>query len=356
MCGVAVNQIVQPTSASEGQPIQALPVGTPTYTPGTQPMPTPDAQPMPAPPSYASGYAAAPTPVEPPKKRSKKPLIVLLLVALVLIIGGVAAAIMIPESMRNSAYNDAIRTFNEGNYATAQSAFESLGEYQESEYYVEQCTLYIRYENAMALYNAGRYEEAKTAFSALAKLGFLDADAMVTACENAILEGLYADAEELLDSGNREAAYHAFSDLGAYADSAARAESCLAPLPATGVLYFNPSYSAVSPLLVIEAGGAAWPTLVKIYSGDELVATLFINEGETASVSFSPGTYTIKEASGDLWFGEDEMFGRNGYYAIMVFDDDISAVVLENNYTYTITLKISEGANVGNQEVDPDDF
>jgi hypothetical protein len=56
------------------------------------------------------------------------------------------------------------------------------------------------------------------------------------------------------------------------------------------------------------------------------------------------------------WFGESIMFGKVGDYYVMQFDGDATQTDLRGNYTYTVTLNVNEGGNVGQKSVDPSSF
>jgi hypothetical protein len=47
----------------------------------------------------------------------------------------------------------------------------------------------------------------------------------------------------------------------------------------------------------------------------EEVLTAFMGPGETAILHFTAGTYALKLAYGDEWFGDDEAFGESGSYS-----------------------------------------
>jgi hypothetical protein len=264
------------------------------------------------------------------------------------------AAYVLPEIMRNTSYSNAVTSFNRGAYGSAQAAFEELGDYKESAGYLQQCELHIKYDYAMELYAAQRYAKAKYEFLGLDD--FLDADAMAKTCEEAIIESIYTDADALLSIGKREDAYVFFSQLGSYKDAAARALACTEPLPATGLRYLNAAYASSAVTLTLDARNSEWPSYIKIYKDDELVATLFIGAAERVSVNLAPGTYNFKQAYGMLWFGEDEMFGRKGSYSIMEFEQDATTVTLQAGSAYSIILCVLADADPGSRSLDRSDF
>ena len=324
---------------------------------------------------------------QPVKAKSKAPLVISLVAAFVVVVGAIAAIAIIPGIIQENDYQNAISLMNEGDYAAARQALLEMGDYEDAAYYAEECQKHLDYEQADSVYSTGNYEGARKLFRKLALIGFLDSEERVLQCDYAIAirlfqdgrydeaydafsalalrgyldasdrmdECTYSSANDLFETGNREEAYYLFITLGDYSDAASRAEACLSPRPGTGVLYQNESYYSTSVRVVIDASRTLLPVYIKMYSYDAYVAAIFINEGDTATIELSAGTYTIKEAYGSLWFGDDIMFGYGGRYMIMLLDDN-ETVYLQNWYEYTIYLNVESEGNIGSKEISPDLF
>lgn len=86
------------------------------------------------------------------------------------------------------------------------------------------------------------------------------------------------------------------------------------PLPLTGS--GNNSYiQGVSPLKIkTQKGSHYWVKIVDAYNKNE-VASFFIRGGETLDVRLPTGSYYIKYAYGNIWYGEQDLFGKNTRYA-----------------------------------------
>jgi tetratricopeptide (TPR) repeat protein len=316
------------------------------------------------------------------------PLIIGAAVLAVLIIGGaIFAFATIREGQQNDAYADAILLMNAGDFEQAIAAFEGLGDYKNAQALIGQCEEGIvnreNFAAACALLDAGDYEAALAAFTALggykdaaakaefcqqnidfaaaqilfetgdvtgarsvflalSAAGFEEADGWVNACD-------YHLADARLAEGGRYDAYEAFTALGGYEDAAAKAESCKLPYPSTGELWHDGAYASGGCAIELNCANASGGHYFKIYSDDKAVATLFINGGESLTCEVVPGYYTIKEATGDAWFGEPDLFGSNGWYTRMTYDDGTDYFSLAWNDIVSITLNTSENGNVGEE-------
>jgi hypothetical protein len=165
----------------------------------------------------------------------------------------------------------------------------------------------------------------------------------------------YELAERYLNNGDKYGAFSIFRSIQGYSDAEDRAWQCTDPYPGTGVIYQNDSYRSSAVRLTFDGGRLSVPVYIKLYRDGNLVASIFINAGGSATINLSPGSYRIHEATGVIWFGEDIMFGGDGHYTAMIFDNGSAETYLASNYIYTITLNASEG-NVGSESLNPDNF
>ena len=195
------------------------------------------------------------------------------------------------------------------------------------------------YGIAADLYTAGNLEEARDAFAALSS--FEDSQERVLQCKYEIADALFA-------SGAMESAYYAFRAITDYSDASDRAQACTQPLPGTGVLYQADGTYNANCIITFDYSNAVVPYFYKIYSGDNLVATIFLNPHTSTSIYLQPGDYVVKEATGDAWFGTDLAFGVFGQYTVMVYDETGSEY-LTVSYLYgyitvaTIVANVHEG-------------
>jgi len=302
-------------------------------------------------------------------------------------------------SANMARYTAALALVDQENYKGAADAFLALGAFQDSPEQAQLCQNELTYINAMELYAAGDFQAAKDAFSALG--AFHDAIAKGNECDRilrtaeadalyeqgdfvsalplyeALLDGedttiqqkyyycqnviAYSEAEALYIAGEYYDAYLAFSEIFFFEDAGTRSEDCIQPFPTTGEVYHNDNYSTRSCSLVIRTPSEeSSNNYIKIYSetGD-LVSTIAIGSGKSAKVWLPAGEYRVKNAYGNDWFGEDDLFGDMGTYNVLKNGyDNNEFFKLENNYSYTLTLRTSGGSgdNVNTESEDRNGF
>ena len=149
-------------------------------------------------------------------------------------------------------------------------------------------------------------------------------------------------------------------------DAAARAEACRQPWPATGVLYQNANYVSNDMHLIIKVDyrDPSYAGLYKIVAQNgDTAANLFISGASTADVWLPGGIYELREATGQYWYGNRDLFGGEGSYETMLFyefEGQDTLTYLEGGYEWIITVNIqqssSEGSSVGSQWTDYGSF
>ena len=408
-CGTTVEEIraFMEQNAQGGIPAHVAPAPAP-YAASTEapaPAPTqpaaPYSAPAPAPAPYAAASAPAPysppapMPAAPPaapiapKKKSSKGLLIGIIAAVVVVllaVGGIVgyniyrsnnydkAAAMLDAgdyqgaydafgklgSYKDSAdqqklaqkwmdYRAAKALYQNKEYEAALEAFKKLGDFEDSGEYIASCGRHISYNKAIADYEKGDYKSAHDAFlTFIGDKDFPDAKDWAYKCS-------YAEADALYQAGDVYGAYMAFMAIASYEDSSDRAAKCTTPKPATSILYFNSSYASTRSAITIVATNANYASYFKVYSGSTLVSTLWVNAGTKLTLELAPGVYTLKQATGDAWFGEEIMFGDEGYYEVLVFEGGLKYFDLEDNVEVTLTLSVQDG-NTGSDKTDRKDF
>jgi hypothetical protein len=364
----------EPQPAWQPQATEPQPTWQPVEQGGSQAAaePQPNWQPTPpapapatAPASYMPVPAGPPTvptdlaaPMEPPQLPKKKsmlvPIIVIAAVVVVLVVAGIIGYFAWQESVRSDKYNDASQAMAEGKWDKALDGFLELGDYQDSVSQAALAALYIDYESAKQLLDQGKYQEAKDAFK-LVQIAATDGD-LLRLLDTGIKKCDYGLADAVLQSGDNYGAYKLFRELGNFEDASARAEACKLPMPATGEIYHNPAFVSTASSMKWDCGNANKPRYFKVYSGDTLVAQVFVVAGGSHEIELPPGAYTIKEAYGDLWWGPDKAFGEEGSYEVMTFDGGSEVYNLGDNIIVTITLSASIDGNVGGRNTNLGSF
>ncbi|WP_181879640.1 DnaJ domain-containing protein [Moraxella lacunata] len=87
------------------------------------------------------------------------------------------------------------------------------------------------------------------------------------------------------------------------------------PLPETGATN-KPNLYGDSPLQIkTNPGSHYWVKIVNAYNEREEVVSYFIRGGETLDVNLPMGSYVVKYAYGDTWYGREHLFGENTGYS-----------------------------------------
>jgi tetratricopeptide (TPR) repeat protein len=354
------------------------------------PMPTPLSNMPPPTPYPAAAYpppnVPAPAP-QVPKKSNKGLFIILGAVALVVVLA--IAGVVGFNVYRSNAYDNAVKALDAGEYQAALDAFAELDDYRDAAALKERARKWLDYKAAQALLDAEDYEAALEGFKALGS--FENAAELAAQCQNsidyraAVVDFATGDFEAALDAfreltssdfldsdqwvdktayaiadkkyteGDLYGAYLDFQALAGYEDASERARQCTTPYPTTGELYHNGAYASSASAITIDAVNVSYMSYYKIYVGDDLVSTLFLNAGTSCTIEVPPGNYTIKEAAGETWFGEEILFGDEGSYEVLKFDDGNDYFVLEYNIEVTFTLEVLDG-DVGSSPIARENF
>ncbi len=83
--------------------------------------------------------------------------------------------------------------------------------------------------------------------------------------------------------------------------------------------------------------------------------TLFVRGGETEKIKVPLGTYELRYASGDKWYGYEHLFGKNTSYSKA--DKTFTFQVQDNSVNgYTVTLYRVANGNLRTSRIGKADF
>ena len=188
----------------------------------------------------------------------------------------------------------------------------------------------MKYDEALALLEElGDFDEAKAKYTSVKE-------------EYQKYKDSYAAAEAYYNNGEYYKAMMAWMKIEKYLDSNERAKSCEQKMPSNGSM--KKGSGAIS--LKIKAP-ATMNTLIRVYnSKGEVAAQVFIEAGKNATVKLGAGTYTMKVAYGNKWYGEKDLFGGTGIY-LQLKNGTSNNFTLKKNHSYTLTLQSGTSGNVG---------
>jgi tetratricopeptide (TPR) repeat protein len=259
------------------------------------------------------------------------------------------ALALIVSCEENLAYNAASALLAAGDFAAALEQFEGITGFKDSASQAILCRQNLDFINAQAMFDSGNTVAARASFERLVEAGFDQAAPWVSKID-------YLSAEQLLQEGRRYDAYQAFTALGSYQDAAKRAKSCLIAMPATGELWHNDHYQSDVSALKFELVAEKANHYFRVYSRGIEVVAAFVHGGESLTIDLPAGRYTVKDATGDQWWGEEDLFGYDGGYSKMIFDDGNDWFDLPSNTITTISLSPTSGGNVGRKAESLENF
>jgi len=249
---------------------------------------------------------------------------------------------MVKDCQNNIDYNKAVDLMDSGDLDGAAKIFASLGNFKNSSAQAIECRCSADYNKAVALMTQGDYDGAAALLSYAASVRYKDAKDLLAECKS---RDTYYEAVAAFNSKKFFTAYKLFKSVSDYKDAADYAGRCIQSKPSTGETYRNGSYYSAQNKLTIIAKYSGC-TYIKIYSGTTLVSTIFFNGAKTVSITLPNGSYKIKAALGDTWFGSEEMFGDKGTYMVLTFNGGAETY----NFTggeYQLTLGGVANGNVG---------
>ena len=126
-------------------------------------------------------------------------------------------------------------------------------------------------------------------------------------------------------------------------------------LPTTGTVRRHSPKSGVAPLEVrTNSGSHYFVKLQDTITGQDIL-DVFIQGGRTIQIDVPLGTYTIKYASGDTWYGYEYHFGPKTIYSKA--DSTFRFYRDATGYSgYTITLYMVQHGNLRTERLNPSEF
>ena len=153
----------------------------------------------------------------------------------------------------------------------------------------------------------------------------------------------YMRAMALFEEGLFYSAKEAFEN-SKYDDYQQRALDCIQTMPETGELWHDENMISNNMRLdfVTNEEDENTGMYIVVYTKEnELVEKIFIRGSGTVETWIPEGGYYIKDAFGTSWFGEKELFGKDGEYETMLFhedEEDPYLVSLTKDKIWTITI------------------
>ncbi|NMC57384.1 MAG: hypothetical protein GYA50_09215, partial [Eubacteriaceae bacterium] len=128
-------------------------------------------------------------------------------------------------------------------------------------------------------------------------------------------------------------------------------------MPQTGIIAENASGKNVAPLEIIipkDETDSYYIKLVNIKT-DKTDMAMFIRAGESLDILVPLGSYELRYACGEKWYGEEYLFGKNTEY--YKTDDTFDFTEDKKGYNgWTVELTYHADGNLNSSEIKDDDF
>ena len=127
------------------------------------------------------------------------------------------------------------------------------------------------------------------------------------------------------------------------------------PLPPNGEVYTYTGSDRIAPFELKSSYGSNYLVKLADASTRQPVLTVFVRGGETVSIDVPLGTYTVKYAAGDKWYGYRFLFGPTTGYSKA--NETFNFRTAGNHISgYTITLYKVLNGNLKTESIRPDEF
>lgn len=126
------------------------------------------------------------------------------------------------------------------------------------------------------------------------------------------------------------------------------------PLPKNGYgKFFFKKSKASSKLKFVPQSGSQGNMIVKLedWETGKVVCWFLVREGNTVETPIPEGNYRFKIATGEKWYGEEHLFGREATYSSIS-----SNVKIPVRTIYTLNLTPSVGGTLQDESIEAADF
>ena len=113
---------------------------------------------------------------------------------------------------------------------------------------------------------------------------------------------------------------------------------------------------ALAPLEIRTDGKKNYLVKINRYHEDNVVATVFVQKGRRSAELLMPlGSYRLKYAAGDTWYGGRRYFGEDTIYSEALSRFDFTQAH-EGYSGYTVELVLQTGGNLSTKNIDAEEF
>jgi hypothetical protein len=126
-------------------------------------------------------------------------------------------------------------------------------------------------------------------------------------------------------------------------------------IPSSGEVRSYTTQSGVAPLQIRSSSGSNYLVKLDDATTGKPVLSVFVRGGQTEEIDVPLGTYVVKYASGDRWYGYTHLFGPDTQYSKA--DRNFTFSFDGSQYSgYTVTLYKVRDGNLSTSSIAADDF
>jgi hypothetical protein len=127
------------------------------------------------------------------------------------------------------------------------------------------------------------------------------------------------------------------------------------PLPPNGKIQTYTSGAGLAPFEIKSSVGSSYLVKLTDVSTGQPVLTVFVRGGSSVELKVPLGTYVVKYAAGDKWYGYTHFFGPSTGYSKAA---ETFTFAYEGNRVmgYTITLYKVHNGNLRTESISPNEF
>jgi hypothetical protein len=127
------------------------------------------------------------------------------------------------------------------------------------------------------------------------------------------------------------------------------------PTPENGTWWDNTSDRRIAPLKIsVSSDEHYYIKVVDAYSEVSVLA-LFVRSGRTAQIEVPTGTYRLKYAVGDTWYGQEQLFGPDTRY-LEAEDTFTFEVVGQRVRGHEVELILQQNGNLRTDQIPQSEF
>ena len=124
-----------------------------------------------------------------------------------------------------------------------------------------------------------------------------------------------------------------------------------------GVMWNRTNREAIAPLKLVTSSGADYYIKLTESATKRDAIAIFVNGGQTIEVEVPLGSYHLKYAAGEVWRGEEALFGPDEMTTYSIADERFDFEMKSDFVSgYTVELVLQRGGNLSTRKISAEEF